>query len=169
MNSFEIIYDFSSLDGIKKFQILFIPIIVFLIARFFLFLIKNDIEEDLFKEPSRQKFVVLIIQYASIFSFFVFSILLGLAYCKINNLYSSTKLQTEGFVTNFHPMPSGGHDSERFIVNGVEFEYSDFEISGFGYNNAKSHGGAIDETKYVRINYIKEKKINLILKLEIRK
>ena len=66
-------------------------------------------------------------------------------------------------------MLSGGHEDEKFTVNGVEFGFSDFDISGFGYNNSKSHGGAIDANKYVRISYIKIKNSNQILKLEVRK
>ncbi|XDZ54321.1 hypothetical protein FlaCF_1369 [Flavobacterium tructae] len=169
MNSFETIYDFASVDGFKKFQILFIPIGIFLFLKFILFLIKNDEEEDLFKDLEHQKFIVKVFQYLSIFLFLLFSVLFGRGYYKTNDLYRNAKLQTEGFVTNFHPMPSGGHDNERFIVNGVKFEFSDFDISNFGYNNSKSHGGAIDANKYVRISYIKIKNSNQILKLEVRK
>lgn len=169
MNSFETIYDFTSGNGFKKFQILLIPIGIFLFLKFISYLIENDKEEDLFKDPVRQKFIVQIFQYLSIFLFFLFSILFGYGYYKTNDLYHNAKLQTEGFVTNFHPMPSGGHDLERFYVNKVEFEFSDFDISGFGYNNSKSHGGAIDANKYVRISYIRIKNSNQILKLEVRK
>jgi hypothetical protein len=169
MNSFETIYDFASGDGFKKFQILLVPIGIFLISQFFLFLIQNDTEENLFKNPAKQKLHAIIIQYLSIFVLLLLTFLLGRAYYQTNNLYTNARLQTEGFVKNFHPMPSGGHDSERFIVNGIKFQFSDFEISGFGYNNAKSHGGAIDENKYVRIIYVKIKNSNQILKLEVRK
>lgn len=169
MNSFEIIYDFASGDGIKKFKMLLIPIGIFLVSRFFLFLIKNDKEGNMFKNPLKQKQIAQIIQFCAISFFLLFFVLLVNSYCKTNDLYNNDKLKTEGFVTNFHPMPSGGHDTERFIVNGVKFEFSDFEVSGFGYNNAKSHGGAIDENKYVKISYIKMKNSNQILKLEVRK
>jgi hypothetical protein len=169
MNSFEIIYDFASIDGFKKFQILLIPVGIFLFLKFILFLIENDEEENLFKDPEHQKFIVKIIQYLSILLFFLFSILFGYGYYKTNDLYHKAKFQTEGFVTNFHPMPSGGHEDETFTVNGVKFEFSDFDISGFGYNNSKSHGGAIDANKYVRISYIRIKNSNQILKLEVRK
>lgn len=169
MNSFETIYDFASIDGFKKFQILLIPVGIFLFLKFILFLIENDEEENLFKDPEHQKFIVKIIQYLSILLFFLFSILFGYGYYKTNDLYHNAKFQTEGFVTNFHPMPSGGHEDETFTVNGVKFEFSDFDISGFGYNNSKSHGGAIDANKYVRISYIRIKNSNQILKLEVRK
>lgn len=169
MNSFETIYDFTSSDGFKKFQVLFIPIGVFLFSKFFLFLIENDKDEDLFKNPEQQKFIIKIIQYLSISFFCLFSISFGRLYYKTNDLYNNSKLQIEGFVTNFHPMPEGGHDSERFTVNGVQFQFSDFDISDFGYNNTKSHGGVIDENKYVKISYIRVNNINQILKLEVRK
>src|SRR6266568_4122484 len=35
---------------------------------------------------------------------------------------------SEGVVTDFVPMPPGGHSTERFVVNGVRFEYG----SGWG-------------------------------------
>lgn len=168
MNSFETIYDFASIQGFKKFQLLLVPIVIFLISRFFLFLIENDKEQDLYKDPERQKLHATIAQYLSIFVFLLFTFLLGRSYYITNKLYVNSKLEVEGFVTNFHPMPSGGHDKERFMVSGVEFEFSDYNISGFGYNNAKSHGGAIDANKYVRISYIKTKISNQILKLEVR-
>ena len=169
MNSFEIIYDFASIDGFKKFQVLLIPVGIFLFLKFILFLIENDEEENLFKDPEHQKLIVKIFQCLSIFLFFLFSILFGYGYYKTNYLYHNAKFQTEGFVTNFHPMPSGGHEDEKFTVSGVEFEFSDFDIPGFGYNNSKSHGGAIDANKYVRISYIRIKNSNQILKLEVRK
>jgi hypothetical protein len=69
----------------------------------------------------------------------------------------------EGIVKNFHPMPWTGHDSERFSVNGVRFEYSDFDLSKGGFNNTSSHGGPIKENLPVRIAY----KSGRILRLEV--
>jgi hypothetical protein len=169
MNSFETIYDFSSSNGFKGLQILLVPMGLFFFSRFLLFLIENDKDEDLFKNPDQQKFKIYVFQYISIFIFILFLIMFGSKYYKTYNLYNNSLIETEGFVTNFHPMPEGGHDSERFTVNGVQFQFSDFDISGFGYNNAKSHGGAIDQNKYVKIGYIKIENSNQILKLEIRK
>ncbi|WP_294956763.1 hypothetical protein [uncultured Flavobacterium sp.] len=169
MNSFETIYDFASNDGFKRFKILLAPIGIFLLARFFLFLIENDKNEDLFKNPEQQKFKIYLIQYISVLIFMLFLIMFGSKYYNTYNLYNNSLFETEGFVTNFHAMPSGGHDSERFTVNGVKFQFSDFDISNFGYNNVKSNGGAINANKYVRISYIKVNNSNQILKLEVRK
>lgn len=75
------------------------------------------------------------------------------------NKYSTVS----GFVTEFDPMPKEGHKNESFKVNGIKFEYSDFEIS-CGFNNTKSHGGPIDEGKFVKINYYK----GLIIQLWVK-
>jgi len=68
----------------------------------------------------------------------------------------------EGRVENFHPMPSGGHDTERFEVNGTHFSYSDFMVTA-GFNNAASHGGPIREGLQVRICH----QSGVILRLEV--
>ena len=86
-----------------------------------------------------------------------------------NIYYSNKLLQVEGYVKEFHEMPSSGHDTERFKIGNVDFEFSDYIISNFGYNNAKSKGGAVDRNVYLRIKYYKNKDSNVILKLENRK
>jgi hypothetical protein len=68
----------------------------------------------------------------------------------------------EGLVTNFVPMPYGGHSEESFTVGGKTFTYSDFNLTA-GFNNTRSHGGPIDAGELVRVSYIG----NTILRLEI--
>ncbi len=80
-------------------------------------------------------------------------------------LRDETALVVEGTVDEFHPMPAAGHDTERFVVKGVRFEYSDFVVSS-GFNNTSSHGGPIRAGLPVRIHYLAEAR-PLILKLEI--
>lgn len=70
----------------------------------------------------------------------------------------------EGVVENFHPMPAGGHDTERFTVEGVPFAYSDFILVP-GFHNTSSHGGPVRAGLRVRIHYAGER--HNILKLEI--
>ena len=73
----------------------------------------------------------------------------------------------EGKVQDYHPMPASGHDTERFRVDSLYFEFSDFDWSKFGYNNAASHGGAIRPNQYVQIVYPTYGRITiLILKTE---
>lgn len=70
----------------------------------------------------------------------------------------------EGAVSDFHPMPKGGHDKEWLIVGNQRFEYSDYMISA-GFNNTASHGGPIRKNLPVRIHYLG----NNIAKLEVAK
>lgn len=73
----------------------------------------------------------------------------------------------EGYVENYYAMPYDGHDNEHFEINGVYFEYSDYNIMN-GYNNSASHGGAVTHNgQYLKIKYITEEyegeNINIIL------
>jgi hypothetical protein len=74
----------------------------------------------------------------------------------------------EGYVSNYHAMPSSGHDYEQFSVNDIPFYFSDFDETNYGYNNAASLGGAIRNNLYVRIGYYADGDRNIILKLETR-
>jgi hypothetical protein len=73
----------------------------------------------------------------------------------------------EGEVRNFHPMPAGGHDTERFAVGGVQFAYSEYAI-GPGFRHTSAHGGPMREGLPVRIHYSGEPQGATILKLEIK-
>lgn len=87
----------------------------------------------------------------------------------IEDVYNAQKVLQDndctiiaGQVAHFHPMPSSGHDTERFDVNGVEFSYSDYIVTA-GFNNTASHGGPIREGLPVRIC----QKDGEILRLEV--
>jgi hypothetical protein len=67
-----------------------------------------------------------------------------------------------GKVTQFHPMPASGHDTERFVIGNRQFKYSDYIVSP-GFNNTSSHGGPIRDGLRVRIHYVG----NDIARLEI--
>lgn len=81
----------------------------------------------------------------------------------------------EGPVEHFHPMPSSGHDTERFDVAGVHFEYSHWNMSQ-GFNQDITVGGPIREGLYVRIHYVNmdpasfatNRRYATIVRLEIR-
>ena len=72
----------------------------------------------------------------------------------------------EGPVEDFHPMPYGGHDTERFRVGDVHFAYSDY-VYGQGFNHTSSHGGPIHEGLHVRIHYGGTPSHASILELEV--
>jgi hypothetical protein len=59
----------------------------------------------------------------------------------------------EGTVEQFHPMPYHGHALESFTMNGVRFEYSDFDDSKPGFNHTESHGGPIHVGMRARIHH----------------
>lgn len=59
-----------------------------------------------------------------------------------------------GSVSDFVPMPRGGHAMERFCVEAECFEYSDFDETGGGFNNTSSHGGPIREDLEVRVTHV---------------
>jgi len=75
----------------------------------------------------------------------------------------------EGAVENFHPMPPGGHDSERFYVAGVHFEYSHWAMTQ-GFNQDVTVGGPLRNGLYVRIHYVRfgTPPENVIVRLELR-
>ncbi len=77
----------------------------------------------------------------------------------------------EGKVENFDPMPYSGHKQENFTVSGVEFDYSDFSSSYYGFNNSAAHGGPIKKNgQEARIGYITtDSGHNRILKIELKK
>ena len=84
-------------------------------------------------------------------------------YSKLRSLQKAGSFNVvKGKVSNFRPMPYGGHAIEKFCVKDHCFEYSDYVISG-GFNNTSSHGGPIRKGLPVRITFIGNK----IIKLEV--
>lgn len=173
MQQFDIIYDFGILEVIQKSWFLVIPLIIYWIASKRLKTNKHN-EGNIFQNLLGQNETFYdvktqIVKYVS-FIFFIFLVILQTkkiyrTYSILNNGLKSV----EGYVTDFHGMPSSGHDTERFKVKNVKFKFSDFDLSDFGYNNSKSKGGAIDENAYIRVHYYQAKDRNVIIKLEKRK
>ena len=57
-------------------------------------------------------------------------------------------------------MPLEGHDTEHFEINGVLFEYTNFEIVN-GYNRPAAYGGIISKNgQYLKIKYITDESGN---------
>ncbi len=91
-----------------------------------------------------------------------------------NALKEDSVYTVEGYVENYYPMPYTGHDTEHFEIDGVYFEYTDYEITG-GYNKSASHGGVVTKNgqhlkiKYIETDYEEGKNKNIILYIaEIR-
>lgn len=77
-------------------------------------------------------------------------------------------LVAEGPVLGFTPMAEYGGSHESFSVQGVDFAYSDYSITG-GYNNTVAHGGRITEGSQVRLCYFYRSRTqsNIIARVEI--
>jgi hypothetical protein len=111
-------------------------------------------------------FGILFASFAGLISAFVIPSQIA-EYQQTKRIFNNKNYKTvEGKVTNYHPMPAGGHDTERFTVDSVQFEYSDYDLTDYGYNNAASKGGVIKEGLYVRIGYFNNGNQNVILRLE---
>lgn len=113
--------------------------------------------------------------FVSIFCsiFLLISLLMSIGfisdYSKKKKYLNSNDCPTvSGVVENYHPMPYDGHDREHFEIDGVYFEYSDFEITN-GYHNAASRGGVITQNgQKLLIKYYYDVKYdrNIILYIE---
>jgi len=95
----------------------------------------------------------------------VFSTTYGTYSFLLGRLQSGEYQIAEGIVENFDPIPEEGHKHESFDVAGQHFEYSDFDLSRGGFNNAASHGGPIRAGLYVRISHVK----GVIVRIEVRR
>ena len=73
-----------------------------------------------------------------------------------------------GVVSNFVPMPYGGHAMESFTVGEVPFEFSNYVMTS-GFNNTQSHGGPIRQGLPVEICYIEQTSPNgnVIVRLKV--
>jgi hypothetical protein len=84
-------------------------------------------------------------------------------YLNVHEALASGNYQVvQGQVSDFVPMPYGGHSMESFCVSGQCFSYSDYVVIS-GFNHTASHGGPIREGLNVRVSYIG----NTIIKLEM--
>jgi len=163
MQHLKIVYGFG--NRFPRLWILFVPLI-FMIAGFRTFLhYRNNAR----KKSDLQLKVIFSLIFASLSGlFFAFVLFVNLAeYFETKRSYDQKSYKiVEGRVANYHPMPAGGHDSERFTVNDIRFEFSDYDASDYGYNNTASEGGVIRSNLYVRITYFNNGDKNVILKLE---
>jgi hypothetical protein len=79
-----------------------------------------------------------------------------------NAIDSRSYSVAEGVVSDFIPMPHGGHSIESFVVNGVHFQYG----SGWGSTtfNSEWNEGFIHDGVEARITYVGTD----ILKVEVK-
>lgn len=119
------------------------------------------------RQRKMRAFIPPILQYTLLGVLFIFTIfaLIGLIFGHLAlaaSLWNGRCQVIEGEVSDFHPMPVGGHNKEWFSVGRHRFEYSDYILSP-GFNNTASHGGPIKNGLKVKIHSFK----GIIAKLEI--
>ena len=169
MQHYHMVYDFA--DRLPRFGFMFLPLIFVAVGIGIYFYHKKFVDSNatstfgIKKRKYGMVFGIIFASFGGLVSVLLISIMLG-EYYNTKSVYDKKQYQLiEGKVENYHPMPEGGHDTERFTVNGVEFEFSDFDVSDYGYNNAASHGGAIRQGLKVKIDYFNNRNKNVILKL----
>lgn len=75
-------------------------------------------------------------------------------YLQLRHARITDQFQTvEGCLQGFHPMPETGHDTERLLVGGRAFAYSDYQPTP-AFNKTESHGGPIHADSRVRLGYV---------------
>lgn len=177
MTEFTTVYEFSlSLMFLRLLGITIIPIVLLLFNIYVLKTINKKGEISNFinyfniTDSSSQKSVAKIcITLLSILLLFLFYKVPQKNMKAYNVFYNQKANVVEGFIRDFEPMPKSGRKNEVFYVDSIKFAFSDYYIGGVGYNNAKSKGGFIDDSLYVRIHYYDFSGTNEILKLEIQK
>ena len=162
------IYDFS--DRLPRIGVLLFPLI-FVAAGLILFYYNLKIankSEELWIGINKRKYnMVFGLLFATIgLMIFIFVLSYNMKeYSKTKKVYDEKQYKiVEGEIEQFHP--KSGHDSERFTVKGIPFEYSDDDLSDYGYNTVASNGGILKENLHVRISYFNNGQKNIILKLE---
>lgn len=81
---------------------------------------------------------------------------------------SSNYLIVEGETENFIPMSKDGHKKEMFSVKEIQFEYSDYIMTKGFHRTSLNNGPITRNGQKVRISYITEDNINLIMKIELK-
>lgn len=168
MEALHIVYDFAN----RSISLGFLGPLPFIGVGLFIYYyhkgIKND-SEAMYRLHTRKNGMILGLAMVIFLSIgFIITTIEGFTnYFHAKSIYDNHNFKTvEGTVENYHPMPLGGHDTERFDVNGVHFEFRDYDGTDYEYNNAAVNGGAIEKNLYVKISYFNNGKKNVILKLE---
>lgn len=170
MNNLHLVYDFA--DQLPRVHIMLVPLLFVTIGIGTFIFHKRYVDPNstsmfgINKRDYGMFFGILFTLISGVMSLFIVPIMVN-EYFHTRTIYNNNQYTTiEGRVENYHPMPEGGHDLEKFDVNGIHFEFSDFDLSDYGYNNAASNGGEIKEGLFVRIGYYNKGNKNIILKLE---
>ena len=162
---YEVLYDFAN-EALPIKPMIFMPLLfVFIGVGIIMYHIK---QKDMNK--MKRTYGIIFGSIAGSFALVVSILVIPshfIDYYKTKDIYYNKEYKViEGTLNNFDPMPYTGHKTESFSINQVCFEYSDYDLSYYGFRNTKSHGGPVDEGKRFRISYFNNGKRNIILKIE---
>jgi hypothetical protein len=165
-----LVYDFA--DALPRIGFMLLPLLFVAIGLGIYFYHKKIVDNSatttfgINKKKYGMVFGIICVSFSGFISV-LFIVSMSAEYMRTKYIYDEKQYNTvEGIVENYHPMPAGGHAYESFTVKRIKFEFSDFDLGDYGYNNAASHGGAIREGLKVRISYFNNGHKNVILKLE---
>ena len=120
-----------------------------------------------FSEKVSKRVAKFVLGFAIIFTLMSFTSYTDSNRAKSASLNNCCKT-VEGPVENYQLYDAA--ESEKFEVEGVSFNYSDFSRTG-GFDTTATKGGPISEGLNVRICYISptSKRSNIIVRLELKK
>lgn len=134
LKAFHIVYDFG--NKFPRIDLMLFPLLFVAVGIGFYFFIDKHRRKGL-------SFGLLFASMGGLFSLVLIPVLIY-TYVQTYVVYSNQHYSTvEGTVQNYHPMRINGHEDESFDVKNVHFNFSDYDLSDYGYNNAASHGGVI--------------------------
>ena len=126
MQHYHMVYDFA--DRLPRFGFMLLPLIFVVVGIGIYFYHKKFVDSNatstfgIKKRKYGMAFGIIFASFGGLISVLLIPIMLG-EYYNTKSVYDKKQYQSiEGNVQNYHPMPEGGHDTERFTVNGVEFE-----------------------------------------------
>ncbi len=160
-----LIYDFA--NRLPN-PVMFIPLVLvlmgILILKYYKKFVKPDATDLLGFNEQKSWFIsgIILVVFGGIISLILIPYSIR-TYFRTKDIYESGKcVKIEGTVENYHPIPSTGHDFERFTIGDVEFKCSGYNLNDYGYPG----DGAIRSGMHIRILYFQKGYDNIILKLE---
>lgn len=164
-----LIYDFA--DQSFRISVMLIPVSLVLLGLVLFFAFRRDAHRLVANsKPTTRSILGMIgsVIFTAIAA--TFTIIVGVLHIKTYHqcheaYYGQQYTVVEGPVEEYQPMSAHGHGQESFVVRGIRFAFSDYDVSHYGYNTSAAHGGAIRSGLHVNIWYVPYGRTNVILRL----
>lgn len=148
--------------NIAEFLTLLIPVIIGIV-----FIVNKKLPHPGFKPVPKTLSVIFSIIGACILAFGICSAAgYTIEYKLYNDCLKNGQYETiEGTVEAFAALNSNEQNEEHFVIDGVYFEYDNFEITN-GYHSTSKNKGKIKNGQNLKIKYIDNESRNIILYIE---